>query len=354
MRILRRGTRLVSIIAAVLIAANWRAVSFAVVNAISPPYDEDFYEQSFVVEDGVIYRLDDDGQRYPVLRRFADDFEDAAGIEDLIGIERGWTSFTLQSPEAPAVSDYVDLAQRILNGESGFLDNRVEPSSDRAHSGAQSLKAVSVAPGSGMCCTKASLDTGLLYFTRGDEVRFSAWYYLEQPVEYVTLMDLESTFVRGQPGMRIRLHRGLLEFELAKWEPNQVYRQPEANRIAFPTGRWVLIEARLTLSEGPDGVIQLFQNGALVIDRRGQTLPFAEAVYDSLEVGLSAYTGGPQPAILYVDDLAISAGAIDHGTPRILAATSVSSKYSLRSDSEKSADEPLIADQAGIHQRRED
>lgn len=302
--VLKAAAGLVAIAA---IVANWRAVSFHVANAISPPYDPAFYEQSFVVEDGVIYRLDDDGQRYPIVRHFTEGFEDAAGIRDLIGIERGWTSFTLQSPEAPTVSNYVNLSQQILDGQAEFLDNRVEPSSERAHSGAQSLLAMSVAPGRGMCCTKASLNTDLLHFVKGDEVWFSAWFYVEEAGDFITLMDLESTFVRGQPGMRIRLHKGLLEFELAKWEPNRVYRQPENDRIAFPTERWVQIEARLTLSEEEDGTIQLLQDGRLIIDRQGQTLPFAEAVYDNLQVGLSAYTGGPEPAILYVDDLAISA-----------------------------------------------
>ncbi len=46
---------------------------------------------------------------------------------------------------------------------------------------------------------------------------------------------------------------------------------------------------------------------SLIIDRRGQTLPFAGAVYDSLEIGLSAHSFGPETAILYVDDLFISA-----------------------------------------------
>jgi hypothetical protein len=73
----------------------------------------------------------------------------------------------------------------------------------------------------------------------------------------------------------------------------------------------VLIEARLLLSENDDGIVQLWQDDRLVIDRRGQTLPFAEAVYDSLEIGLTVRTTGPEPAILYVDDLMISAEQMD-------------------------------------------
>jgi hypothetical protein len=289
------------------IVANWRPISFTIVNFISEPYDKDFYEKHFDVQDGVVYRVDDDGKQYQVLQNFNEDFENAMTIRDLIGIERGWTTFTLQSPEAPTVADYINLRRQILLEESDFLDNRIEPSSEQAHAGLLSLKALAVAPDTGMCCTKASLSTELLHFTKGDNVWFSAWYYIEEAGEFITLMDLESTFVRGYPGIRIRLHKGYLEIELAKWVPNDVHRQPEGEELLFPTGRWVNVKAHLHLSENDDGIIQLWQDDILIIDRRGQTLPFAEAVYDSLEIGLSAHTSGSETAILYIDDLIISA-----------------------------------------------
>ena len=43
-----------------------------------------------------------------------------------------------------------------------------------------------------------------------------------------------------------------------------------------------------------------------VLDERGQTLPLASAVYDSLEIGISAHSFGPEPATVYVDDVTIS------------------------------------------------
>jgi hypothetical protein len=298
------------IIVVVVMMVNWRPISFAITNFISEPYDKAFYVENFVVELGVIYRIDDDGRRYQVLRDFSESFENVSTIRDLISIERGWTTFTILSPKAPNVQDYNTLRDLILLGESDFLDNRIEPSSEQARTGLQSLKASAVAPDPGMCCTKASLATQLLHFRNGDDVWFSAWYYLEQPEEYITLLDLESTFVRGYPGMRIRLQKGYLEFELAKWVPNEVYRQAEGEEISFPVGRWVFVEAHLLLSEKDDGIIQLFQDHTLIIDRRGQTLPFRDAVYDSLEVGLSAHSSGSGSAVLYLDDLHISAGPI--------------------------------------------
>jgi hypothetical protein len=270
-------------------------------------YDPDFFAKNYQVEDGQVYILDpDSGERYLVKRYFSDSFENAASIRDLIGLERGWTSFTLQSPQAPTVEDYNKLADQILKGESGFLDNRVEPSSRHAHSGQKSLKTLAVAPVSGMSCTKASLSSMLMYYVKGDDVWYSAWYYYEKIGKFNTLMDLESTYVLGYPGMRICLNSGYLYFELAKWTPKSLYRQNVSPETPFPIKRWVHIKTRLRLSEGEDGIVQLWQDGKLIIDQRGQTLPFAGAVYNSLEIGLSAHAFGPNTAVLYVDDVVIS------------------------------------------------
>jgi hypothetical protein len=270
-------------------------------------YDKDFYRKNYQVEGGKIYILDtDSGERYLARRFFSDSFENAASIRDLMGIERGWTSLTLQSPKAPTVPDYNKLANRILKSESNFLDNRVEPSSEQSHSGKQSLKTLAVAPSSDMSCTKSSLSTMLLHFVKGDDVWYSAWYYYEKMGKFNTLMDLESTYVLGHAGMRICLNSEYLHFELAKWTPKSLYRQNVKPGTPFPTKRWVHIKTRLRLSEGEDGIVQLWQDGKLIIDQRGQTLPFAGAVYNSLEIGLSAHATSSDSAVLFVDDVIIS------------------------------------------------
>jgi len=294
------------LIASAAMVLNWRQLAFSALNFVNEPYETGFYEKNFELESGVIYRKDSEtGQRYSVLRHFGDGFENVTTINDLIGVERGWTNFTLQSPEAPTVADYTKLAHQILIGEGDFLDNRVEPSTEQAHSGQQSLRTLAVAPEHSSIC-KASLHSTLLYFVKGDHVWFSAWYYFEKVGEFNTLMDLESTFVRNHPGMRIRLNQGYLDIELAKWVPNPMYRQPKENRIPFPLGQWVHLEAHFLLSDLENGIVQLWQDDELIIDVRGKTLPFAAAVYDDLEIGLSSHSFGPDAAILYVDDLIIS------------------------------------------------
>jgi hypothetical protein len=300
------------LLATIAVMFNWQLCVFHVVCFFSKPYDKDFYAKNYQVEDGKIYIVDSKaGKRYPIKRFFSDGFENAAGIRDLIGLERGWTSFTLQSPGSPTVTDYNNLQARILRGECGFLDNRVEPSSEHAHSGRQSLKTLSVAPGSYHDCTKASLSTTLLHFVKGDDVWFSGWYYVEKGGESNTLLDLETKFARGSPGMRICLIHGHVSFQLAKWADNPRYRQTAWPQTPFPMNRWVQIKARLRLSEAEDGIIQLWQDGSLIIDQRGQTLPFADVVYNSMEIGLSAHSASSDSAVLYVDDVVISANPIE-------------------------------------------
>jgi hypothetical protein len=274
-------------------------------------YDTDFLKKNYTTQEGTIYRVvAETGQRFPTRRNFRDDFENANQITDLINAQRGWTSFTLQSTSTPSVPEYVALRSRILRGEATFVDNRVEPSSEMAHNGTGALKCFSLAPTPRMVCAKASLSTELLYFAKGDDVWFSAWYYIPSDRMPFTLMDLECTWIKEHPGIRIMLEDGAAMFEL-KWGNKPKYRQPQANRVPIPIGQWVQLKTRIHLSELADGQVQLWQDNNLLIDTQGQTLPLAGAIYDSLEIGISAHSFGPNPAIVYVDDVAIADQPLD-------------------------------------------
>jgi hypothetical protein len=257
--------------------------------------------------DGVPHKRDpDSGKLYPTRRHFEEGFEDATGLRDLIGPRRGWTSFTLQSPSAPTVPEYNALRQRILEGGS-FLDNRVEVSTELAHSGSTSLKCYSVAPSRGMITAKASLTTSLLHFVKGDDVWFSGWFLVPERSNLpLTLADLESTWIKEHPGMRIMLDPpGHLMLEL-KWAGKPKYRQALGREVRFPVGCWVRIEMHLRLSDEEKGIIELWQDGVRIVEATGQTLPLAGTIYDDLEVGISAHSFGPGAATLYVDDVMIS------------------------------------------------
>ena len=182
-------------------------------------YDPDFFAKNYVVVDGIPNKKDPEtGKLYPTRRHFDEGFEDASGVQDLIGPERGWTSFTLQSPAAPSIPEYNALRQRIMTGQGTFLDNRIETSTDFAHSGKQSLKCTSLPPTRGMVTAKASLTSSLMHFVKGDDVWFSGWFLVpDERSQPFTLTDLESTWLKEHPGMRIMLDPpGYLMLEL-KW-----------------------------------------------------------------------------------------------------------------------------------------
>jgi len=270
-------------------------------------YDPDFYAKNYAERDGAICRKAANGSLVPVRRQFADGFEHAKPVRELIGMDTGWTAFTLQSPKAPSVNDYVRLRKLILKGQSDFLDNRVETSADVVHSGKCALKTFSAAPSRAMVCAKASLDTELLHFVKGDDVWFSGWYYVPDGSGMpFTVMDLETTWFKESPGIRIMLADGKYAMFELKWAGKPKYRQAKGKEVVFPLAKWVRLRAHLKLSEKSDGVIELWQDGTKIVDARGQTLPLAHTIYNSFEIGISAHNDRSQSATLYVDDVSIS------------------------------------------------
>jgi len=272
-------------------------------------FDPEQTARLFVKEGDFVFRVDpDSGKRYQMQKQFSDGFEDvpedADGLRALIGEERKWTEFTLQTPQTSAISDYVALRNRIIKDGAGFLDASVGPSKLRAHSGQQSLKCVCPAKASNMVCSKASIGTGFLYFEQGEHFLFEAWYRIEGSTRPFTLADLESREVKESPGIRLMLFDGNeLGVELKALDKPK-YRQSPGQKVAFPTDQWVNVKWHVLLHPD-DGQVQVWQDDQLVVDQRGPTLPFRGAVYDSLEVGISAHSFGDQTATLYVDDVSV-------------------------------------------------
>ncbi|MFO1062517.1 MAG: hypothetical protein U0892_01415 [Pirellulales bacterium] len=274
-------------------------------------FDPDEIARSFVREGDAVFRVDpESGKRYRLVKEFEDSFEDvpeeADGLRALIGEQRKWTEFTLQSPRTPTVSDYVGLRKRILKEGADFLDASVAPSSSQAHSGRQSLRCVCPAKASHMVCSKASIGTGFVYFEQGEHLWLDGWFRIEGTARPFTLADIEDRQCKESPGIRLMLFNGdELGVELKALEKPK-YRQLTDRKIGFPTDRWVHVKWHVLLH--PDaGHVQVWQDDELVVDGRGPTLPFRDAVYDSLEVGISAHSFGDQAATLFVDDVRIKA-----------------------------------------------
>lgn len=273
-------------------------------------FDPESIARNIVKEGDAVFRVDpDSGKRYQLLKEFADGFEDVPedvdGLRSLIGEERRWTEFTLQTPQTPTVSDYVQLRNQILTAGAGFLDASVGPSKLHAHHGQQSLRCVCPAKSSRMVCAKASLGTGFVCFEQNDHFWFQAWFRIDGPTRPFTLADLEGREVKESPGVRLMLFNGQeLGVELKALEKPK-YRQASGEKVVFPADQWVRVTWHVFLH--PDeGHVQVWQDEQLVVDSHGPTLPFRGMMYDSLEVGISAHSFGDQPATLFVDDVRIT------------------------------------------------
>ncbi len=265
---------------------------------------------AYQVDDGKTYRVsEENGKRYLVLRNFAESFDELPvgvdGFRSMMKTEQRWGSVTLQSPETPTVNDYVKLRQRILNEGANFGDALVAPDSTHAFHGLNSLKCVSPPCPKKMICCKSSLSSPLVYFRKGDDFWFRAFFFAEGSLP-TTIMDLECEWIKLHAGIRLIIDQsGCLGAELKSLDKPK-YRQARENAIKFPMNQWVEVRSHFQLSEKPDGVIQVWQDSQLIIDTHGTTLPISSAIYSSLEVGISAHSSREKAAILWVDDLEIS------------------------------------------------
>ncbi len=273
-------------------------------------YDPEEVANAYVEEEGTTYRVaPDTGKRFPIRNEIEDTFEDVEpglpGLGTLISEERGlWGSVTLQSPAAPQVADYVALRNRLVNGTDDFLDARLEISEEQAHAGSRSLKCTSPAKSTEMITCKSSLSSPLVYVRQGDEFWYSCYLWIEDAFP-LTIMDLETEFVDQHPGIRVRFYDdGVLGAELKALNKPQ-FRQTPGTETKCPKQQWVHLLVHLSI-DAKAGTIEIYQDGKRVLNSRGPTLPFATAIYNSLEVGISAYSEEQGTSVIYIDDLRVS------------------------------------------------
>ncbi|MSU68706.1 MAG: hypothetical protein CK548_07720 [Opitutia bacterium] len=220
---------------------------------------------------------------------FRDGFEDTTKTEELYRDHTGrWQGVELQAGSGPDT-------------------NVVALTTERAHSGRSALKFVA-APFDGKKASEADIEREGLRFVKGDDVWFSAWYWLEcnSEASSIFLWDLESTALRNTPGRRLFLQDGeMVASDLGKWWTSKKFRAAHG-APKFPKDRWVEVKIHLHLSDGSDGRMQVWQDGVKVLDEAGKTLPRAKTVYDRMQVGVTANTGRTNAQTLFVDDVVLS------------------------------------------------
>lgn len=265
---------------------------------------------SYRTEGDTVYRLSPETHEpVPTIRHLIEGFEDlpvgVAGTRKMIGIERGWGALTLQSPSTPEISDYVALRNKIIEEGACFIDASVAPDDSRFRSGSRSLKCVAPPRSSEMICCKSSISSPLMYFRQDDDFWFRGYFFAESSRPY-SIMDLECEWIKQHAGIRICIdENGLLGVELKALDKPK-YVQLSEHPLVFPLGQWVEVKAHFLLSHKSDGVIQLWQDGELIVDMLGVTLPLKRVIYSSLEIGISAHSYGNKPCELWVDDVEVA------------------------------------------------
>jgi hypothetical protein len=258
----------------------------------------------YAITDSGVYLITEEGPLFPTDNDWTEDFEGYADFIDLFALSvadtgKHWNHFTLQSPLAKTVPEYVDLRQCILNRTCDFRDNRIELAPDPVQPGNTALKFTCVPPSNDMTTAKSSISSSTQFFRKGDNCWFQARYFIESGLPF-TLVDIENTFFLEGPGPRVTLRGGVLEIEnkfgsKIRYEAN--------NPPPVPMQQWFTVKVHFRFSELGDGLIELWQDGQLLLSTTGINLPTSNSVQDDLEVGISASSEG---AVMYVDDVRIS------------------------------------------------
>jgi hypothetical protein len=265
---------------------------------------------AFEEDNGVVYRVDrDDGRRFRTRNRLSDGFEKLpigiSGLRELISPKRGWGSISLQSPKAPKPEDSRALSTQILAEGGAFRDASVAPDDTRAQAGIRALRCATPPPYRGMLTCQSSLTSPLLYFKKGDDFWFRAYYFVEDALP-AAIMSLECPWLTNKGELRLVLDKeGHLTVELTCWNKPK-YRQSNETAIAFPTGRWVKVNAHFHFSDTEQGIIQIWQDDQLIIDTTGSTLALPDIFYSSLEIGITAHSNAEHACTVWVDQVLVA------------------------------------------------
>lgn len=244
-----------------------------------------------------------DSDLIPVKNNFSEDFEKLKFIDlffsDVNDPNLFWTSFTLQSPQAKTVPEYVALSKCILEGTCDFLDNRITIVEDPTDSTNKVIEFNSLAPTADMVVSKCSMQSVLNYFKKESNFWFEADYYIKDGMPY-SLVDFENSYFVGSPGPRVVISNNKLELE-NKFGSKIRFESDSAMTIS--SGVWFTVKVHLKYSNTGDGVIELWQDGVKIVSTTGINLPTSNAIQNVLEVGISATITN---TVLLVDNLRVS------------------------------------------------
>ena len=244
------------------------------------------------------------GKSTPLSTEFSSSFE----VPDFLSLfenpwKGGWTHPTLKSPKANTVKKYVKLRKAVMAG-GDFLENRVDIVSGNVHSGDKAARFYAVYPPAGSSDPSKSLVIKeTICFGHGDDLWFSGWFYLEHGVPS-TMFDFETRLLKTSPGIRMYIRNDKYASVELKFAGKPQYNQ--TSRVV-PRKKWFNLKLHLKLSNRNDGIIELWQDGDLILSTTGQTLPTYGSIYNAMQVGITATD---QETTILVDDIVLSSSPI--------------------------------------------
>lgn len=273
-------------------------------NFISQYFDPDFLQNNYATNTSETFLILDNGELFPTKNNFIENFENYNTFTDLFIMSTSdtnlyWTNFTLQSPEAPEVSDYNALKNCILEGTCTFIDNKIELATDPTNTSNKILKFTSVAPTAEMVTAKSSISSSINYFGKGSEVWFQADFYIESGTPF-SLVDFENSYFDIHPGPRVVIRGNKIEFENKFGAKLNI---DNTSGITISQNQWFTLKIHLKYSNKTDGIVELWQDGIPIISATGINLPTSNSIQNVLEVGVSATSTG---AVLLLDNMRIS------------------------------------------------
>jgi hypothetical protein len=262
-----------------------------------------FLENNYVTDNSGTF-LKEGGNLFPTKNNYIEDFENQSAFKDLFisslsDTDLYWTNFTLQSPAAPEVSDYVALSECILDETCTFIDNKIELVNDPIDASNKVIKFTSVAPTANMITSKSSISSTINFYLKDADVWFQADYYIESGMPF-SIVDFENTYFFQSPGPRVIIRNNKLEFENKFGAKLNI----ENNTgMTVPENQWFKLKVHLKYSNENNGIIELWQDETQIISATGINLPTSNSIQNILEVGVTASSEG---CVLLFDNMRIS------------------------------------------------
>lgn len=269
-------------------------------------FEPGFLDENYVTINNTVF-IKSGSARFPTKNNFEDGFEKYSSLNSIFIMQledslKFWNTMTLLSPLAPTIQEYVNLRSCIFKNTCSFLDNRIELGIDPEKSTNHVMHFVSVAPTSNMITAKASIESTITFFHKGDDVWYQARYFFASSGLPYSIVDFENQWFNLAPGPRVVILDGSLAVE-NKFGSKIFFKQPSSTMIPLPLKRWVTVKVHIGYSDDSTGMVEVWQDGTRIISTHGITMPTLNSIQTNLEIGITATDKATD---LFLDDVQIS------------------------------------------------